>query len=184
MACPCCATQQPSCDQCMHCEWPQSQQFTEPVPPNSTGCAVVYTFLRDVSRSYSRLELIGNFGESIVWLPGARDAISACNWTIAYDYASVSCCCPIEQQFGGIKAYIKTKFRIRVLVVESCPEDGLPTITDVTSQVLDVNASNLEGEWIPPLDIQPPCIGPSECVGDYLDFYADPDPWDICNEFP
>lgn len=182
MVCPCCV-QQPPCPPCADCVWPDDQQDTEFGEITEGPCAgAAFTFLRAVSKTYSQVPPT-ILGLSVTqWAAGGQESLSGCNWVFVVDYSERSCCCPIEAQFGGLKLYTTVIWRIRVLRLSSCPEEGEPTVIDVTNDVLDLGASDVEGEFIPDLDAQPPCLEAGTCVGDYLDFF--PDDLPVCNEFP
>jgi hypothetical protein len=75
-----------------------------------------------------------------------------------------------------------------MLLVTACPEDGEPTVEDVTEQYVDVENSVLEGEYVTSdypssLGERCNCLTPPAYYP-YLGFLPDPESWVTCNPLP
>lgn len=192
MVCPCCVPPPPPCPPCYECVWPELQRVGSP-NDDSLCPAFGPTEPQAVQKYYSKDSSINGL-PTTQWLPQYRPPnaigppISGCNWTFVIDYEQAVGCCDILPQCGGVAGHIRWRWRIRMLLVTACPEDGEPTVEDVTEQYVDVANSALEGEYVSSdfpstLGEICNCLTPPAYYP-YLGFLPDPESWVTCNPLP
>ena len=185
----CCGTPPPPCPPCLGCEWPELQRVG--YPAEWTLCFGDEP--QAVQKYYSQDSSINGL-PTTQWLPqfdtaqGGNWPLVGCKWTFVIDYEQANGCCDILPQCGDTQLLTRWRWRIRMLLVTACPEDGEPTVEDVTDQYVDVANSVLEGEYDP--SDYPSSLGP-ECnclspplYAPYVGFLPDPESWVTCNPFP